>query len=88
MSVKKELLEILCCPVTQKPVEVLPADKLARLNKLIESGSLKNIGGAKIEQAINEALITVDGKIIYRIDEDIPVMLSDEGISADDIADF
>ena len=85
MSIKKDLLSILCCPVTKVPVEILPSDKLARLNSLIKKGSLKTVDGGKVEQAITEALITTDGKTIYRIDEDIPVMLADLGIPADQI---
>jgi len=85
VPIKKELLSILCCPVTKEPVEMLPADKLAHLNDLIKKGSVKNVDGSKVEQPLQEGLITVDGKTIYRIDEDIPVMLTELGIPADQI---
>ncbi len=85
MPIKKELLEILCCPVTKEPVEMLAADKLTRLNELIAEGKIKTVDGKPIEAKIVEALITTDGKTIYRIDDDIPVMLVDMGIPTDQI---
>lgn len=88
MPIKKELLEILCCPVTKEPVEMLSADKLAHLNQLIAEGKIKTVDGKPIETKIAEALITTDGKTIYRIDDDIPVMLVDMGIPTDQIADW
>jgi uncharacterized protein YbaR (Trm112 family) len=88
MPIKKELLDILCCPVTKEPVEMLPADKLARLNDLIVTGSITTVDGKPVEAKIAEALITTDGKTIYRIDDDIPVMLVDMGIPTDQIADW
>lgn len=85
MPIKKELLEILCCPVTKQPVEIIPDDKIARLNDLIGKGELKNVDGTVVEGKIEEALITTDGKTIYRIDDGIPVMLADTGIPTDQI---
>ena len=33
-------------------------------------------------------LITRDGRTIYRVEEDIPVMLADEAIATSQLADF
>lgn len=88
MPIKKELLDILCCPVTKEAVEMLPADKLAHVNDLIAEGKIKTVDGKPVETRIDEALITTDGKTIYRIDDDIPVMLVDMGIPTDQIADW
>jgi len=85
MPIKKELLDILCCPVTKQPVESLPSEKLKRLNQLVSQGAVKNVDGSAVETPIDEALITTDGKTIYRIDDGIPVMLVDLGIPTDRI---
>jgi len=85
MPIKKELLDILCCPVTKQPVESLPSEKLKRLNQLISQGAVRNVDGSAVEAPIDEALITTDGKTIYRIDDGIPVMLVDLGIPTDKI---
>lgn len=88
MPIKKELLDILCCPVTKQPVEMLADDKLIRLNDLIARGEIKNVDGSKVESKIDEALITTDGKTIYRIDDGIPVMLVDMGIPTEQIPNW
>ena len=82
MPIHKDLLEILVCPATQQPLELLAEDKLATLNARIAQGEVRNVGGQKVETSIEEALITVDGLTIYRIDDGIPIMLVDEGIAA------
>lgn len=80
MPISSDLLEILCCPETKVPVEMLPADKLATLNARVEAGEVAYVDGGKVEKPLQEALMTTDGKTVYRIDDDIPVMLVDKGI--------
>ena len=85
VPIRRELLDILCCPVTKTPVERLPEEKLSRLNDRIRQGAIKSVDGTIVEQPIEEALVTTDGKTIYRIDDGIPVMLADLGIPASQI---
>ena len=80
-----KLLEILCCPKTKVPVEMLSEDTLKVLNDHIGRGEVKTVDGSKVDTPIAAGLITEDGKTIYRIDDDIPIMLIDEGIPADQI---
>ena len=80
MPISADLLEILCCPESKVPVEMLPADKLAALNERITAGEVAYVDGEKVDQPLTEGLITTDGKMIYRIDDDIPVMLVDKGL--------
>ena len=80
MPIDPQLLGILCCPKTKVDVELLSAQELKKLNEAIKKGSVKNIAGQVVEEALSEGLITIDKKTVYRIEEDIPVMLIDEGI--------
>ena len=80
MPISADLLEILCCPETKVPVEMLSADKLAALNARVSAGEAAYADGGKVEKPLQEGLITTDGKTVYRIDDDIPVMLVDKGI--------
>ena len=84
MSVKQDLLEILCCPVTKARLQVLNSEIQAKLNKKIQKGLVKNVGGKIVEELLEEALITLDAKTIYRLTSDIPNMIPSEGISIDD----
>ncbi|MFQ5600711.1 MAG: Trm112 family protein [Candidatus Krumholzibacteriia bacterium] len=88
MPIRKDLLEILCCPVTKQPVEILSTEKLSELNEQISQGHIKDAGGNQVEDAVEEALVTADGKTIYRIDNDIPIMLAEQGIPTEQIEGF
>ena len=57
MAIDKELLEILACPVSKKPLELSPDENF---------------------------LICRESKLVYRIEDGIPVMLVDEAIPLDE----
>ena len=80
MAVHPELLEILVCPETKQPIALAGADVLARINAEIDAGRLRNRGGETVKTRINEALVREDGRILYPVDDGIPVMLIDESI--------
>ncbi len=82
MPIRSDLLEILVCPATKQPLEILREERLATLNAAIAAQRIVNAGGKKVEIPLEEGLITTDGKTIYRIDDSIPIMLVEEGIPA------
>jgi uncharacterized protein len=82
MSVDKHLLEILVCPATKTPVQLLAKDKLAILNREVGKGAISYVDGSPVEAPLEEALITEDGRTLYRVSDGIPVMLEEQGISA------
>jgi len=79
-SVSQELLDILVCPETRKPVALAPAATLAALNERIRAGTLRNRGGNVVEKELSEGLLREDGKVLYPIDDGIPVILIEESI--------
>jgi uncharacterized protein YbaR (Trm112 family) len=80
MPLNPDLLEILVCPETKQPVALASAEILARLRREAEAGRLRNRGGQPVSQPIGEGLVRQDGKILYPIDDGIPVMLIEESI--------
>jgi uncharacterized protein YbaR (Trm112 family) len=88
MPVDKKLLEILCCPISHQMLGPLPSSKLEKLNKAIESGAIAYVDGEPVSSTLNEALLTDDGKVIYAVQDDIPVMLPERGIGTLQITDF
>ncbi|MGI9311389.1 MAG: Trm112 family protein [bacterium] len=84
----RKLLEILVCPITKQPVSLLDPARLGRVNALIAQGALQTLDGAKIEHPLQAALITRNGATLYRIDDDIPVMLEEQSIPCEQIADW
>jgi uncharacterized protein len=80
MPIDAQLLEILVCPETRQPLAPAGSDVLARLNGEIDAGRLRNRGGDKVSKRIEEGLVREDRKVLYVIDDDIPVMLIEESI--------
>ncbi len=80
MPVSQELLEILVCPETKQPVSPASAEILQKLSTQVAAGNLRNRGGEKVAKAPTEGLVREDGKILYPVEDDIPVMLVEESI--------
>ena len=80
MGISQDLLEILVCPETKQPVALASAEILGRLRREGEAGRLRNRVGRPATQPISEGLVREDGKILYPIDDGIPVMLIEESI--------
>ena len=75
-----ELLKILCCPETHQEVRLAEAAVIEKLNGQIAAGALTNRGGQPVTEKIDSGLVRADGKVLYPIRRNIPVMLVDEGI--------
>jgi uncharacterized protein len=76
----KRLLDILCCPVTKSPVKPLSRAQLDTVNRAISGGNVLTVANVAVSTPLQAGLITADGKVIYRVEDDIPVMLADESI--------
>jgi len=76
----KRLLSILCCPVTHKGLAIAKKDLLFKVNSAITDGALENRDGQKLICNLKEALVTDDGKILYPINDGIPVLLEGESM--------
>jgi uncharacterized protein YbaR (Trm112 family) len=88
MSVDPRLLEILVCPITKVSVQMLGKQKLAALNRAIAEGGVRHMDGAVVDTPLDEALVTSDGRTVYRVDDGIPVMLEDLAIATEQIVDW
>ncbi|GAP64984.1 hypothetical protein MBSD_n0272 [Mizugakiibacter sediminis] len=84
----KRLLDILCCPVSKTPLRPLNHAELEALNRAIAAGSVDTVAGVRVPTPLSAGLITTDGKVIYRIEDDIPVMLAEEGIGTTQLNGF
>ena len=85
MKIDEKLLEIICCPETKQDLKVADSSLIEKLNGLIEKKELKN----RIKQPVNDkldgGLVREDGKYLYPIIEEIPILLIDEAIPLDSV---
>ena len=88
MPIDGKLLEILCCPVTKTPLRMLQAARLDKLNAAIEAGGIRYVDGSTVEARLDEALMTEDRKVIYPIEDSIPILLEEKGIGTTQLTDF
>lgn len=81
----KRLLTILRCPVTHKELSLAKGGVLKAVNAAIDAGTLSNRDGRVLDAALDEALLTDDGKVLYPIANGIPVLLEAESINMEQI---
>ena len=78
--VDPELLRLLCCPETHQDLVIADASLMEKINGQVAAGTLQNRAGRIVEGKLDGGLIRADGKFLYPIRQDIPVMLIDEAI--------
>jgi len=86
--VDRRLLDLLCCPVSRSPLGLLGPSDRELINLAIAQGGVKTVDGVAVMGALAHALISADRKVIYRIVDDIPVLLPEEGIGTVQISDW
>jgi len=88
MPVEARLLEILCCPVSKTPLMTLATEKLDKLNAEIARGEVMYVNGVKVTDVLCEALVTEDMKVVYPVEQDIPILLEEKGIGTAQFQDL
>ena len=84
----RKLLDILACPATRQPLAMLDKAGLEALNRAIPAGGVRRIDDASQAASLREALVTRDHKLVYRVDDGIPVLLVEEAIATSQVPDF
>jgi len=79
------LLKILCCPETHQDIRVAEDALVAKLNRHITAGTFRNRSGQLVNEPMDAGLIRADGKLLYPVRQNIPVMLIAEAISVSEI---
>ena len=82
----KRLLDIVCCPVTKLPLQLLDSEHLATLNGAISAGHVCNRAAQPLTELLSEALVSRDGRLVYPVREGIPVLLEEESIDWQQVA--
>ena len=88
MALDPRFLSILCCPVSKRALKPLSRARLAFVNDAMRAGNVQNVAGTVLNTIVADALISDDDKVIYRIDDGVPVLLPEEGIGTTQFTDF
>ena len=75
-----DLLQILCCPETHQKLSPADPALVAQINEAVAAGRVRNRAGKPVTEKIEAGLVRQDGKLLYSVRGDIPVMLIDEAI--------
>ena len=81
MPVDPDLIAILICPESGQPVAQATPAQLAALNGTIRAGNAYNRSGVRVERELADALVREDGRVLYPVEDGIPVMLVEESIA-------
>jgi uncharacterized protein YbaR (Trm112 family) len=72
--------DLLVCPQNHTPLHPADAALIDRLNQSIARGDLKNSAGQPISRPLDGGLLRADGRVLYPIVDEIPILLPDEAI--------
>jgi uncharacterized protein YbaR (Trm112 family) len=78
--ISPELLSILVCPATRRPLKLADDSVVTALNEQIDLRQLRNRGGDIVEKRLDGGLLGGQGHTLYPIIDRIPVLLVDEAI--------
>lgn len=80
MIIDDKLLEMICCPETKQDLKLADEKTISELNALVDKNELQNRIKQPVEKKLDGGLIREDGKYLYPIIEEIPILLIDESI--------
>lgn len=85
MALSRDLLDILCCPETKEPVALIDKETLGKINAAIQAGKALTRNGEPVREPLDGGLLRQDGKYLYPIREEIPIMLIEEAIDMETV---
>lgn len=77
------LVESLRCPETRQKLSVAGPELVARLNRQIAAGQVRNRGGQRVTRELDGGFMREDGRFLYPVHGRLPIMLIDEAIPLD-----
>ncbi len=76
-----ELLQILRCPETRQTLALAEPALVERLNTQAAAGQLRNAAGQAVTVRLDGGLVRADGKALYPVRNNVPMLLVDEAIT-------
>lgn len=83
--ISDELLKLLVCPEDHTRLSHAPPDVIEAANRRVGAGTLRNRIGRPVERHLDGGLVRADGKYLYQVVDDLPIMLVDEAVPLDQL---
>ncbi|WP_031370405.1 Trm112 family protein [Lysobacter antibioticus] len=84
----RKLLDLLVCPSTRQPLFPLESRGLQALNAAIGAGGIVRGSGDAQSEPLREALVTRDRKIVYIVDDGIPLLDAENALATAQVEGF
>ena len=85
MALDPDFVSILICPESSVKLQIASPKVVTTLNERIATGTVTTRSGTTLTQALESALITVDGRRIFQVIDHIPNLLIDDAIELPNI---
>ena len=84
---RSDVVAILRCPEDRSELTAASEAVVDQVNAAIRAGRLVNRSGKRVERALDAGLIRADGAWLYPVIDQIPILLRDDAISLDQLAE-
>ncbi|MEX0585083.1 MAG: Trm112 family protein [Pirellulales bacterium] len=78
--ISPDLIRMLVCPETRRPLAAADAELVARINAAVRTGRLRDRSGQYLSRPIEAGLLRDDGEVVYPVVDGIPNLLVDRAI--------
>lgn len=75
-----KILTLIRCPLDGQSLELATAKLITHLNEQIEAGELRDRAEGLVQEPMDAALVTADGKRVYPARGGIPTLVVDNAI--------
>jgi uncharacterized protein YbaR (Trm112 family) len=82
-EIDPEFLRLLRCPETHQCLQQAGAVLIEKLNERIAAGQVRDQSGKAVGEKLDGGLVRDDGRRLYPIRREIPVLLIEESIPLD-----